>query len=215
MSLLGPPRTPRLPQQLGVWDGDIEAQLELDGALLTGADLAACERIYADASKFEKCIFTGANLSAFAATDVVFSRSEAAAMRGYKANLLRVQVSDSRFSGAEFAEGSFEDCTFKNVKFDEAGFRFASFKRVVFEDCVLRNADLSNAKFSHVVFRGCELEGASFVSADCTNVDVSTENLAECKGITGLKGATISELQLIQLAPLFASELGFRIKTEQ
>lgn len=214
MSMISSPRLPKLPQQLGVWDGEVEAQLELDGALLTGADLAACERIYADASKFEKCIFTGANLNAFVATDVVFSRAEAAAMRGYKANLLRVQVSDSRFSGAEFAEGQFEDCHFKNVKFDEAGFRFASFKRVVFEDCVLQQADFTNAKFSHVVFRGCELEGASFVSVDCSHVDVSTENLTECKGITGLKGATISELQLIQLAPLFASELGFHIKTD-
>lgn len=78
---------------------------------------------------------------------------------------------------------------------------------------MLRQADFSNAKLSHVVFRSCELESANFVLADCSHVDVSTENLAECKGITGLKGATISELQLIQLAPLFASELGFHIKT--
>jgi uncharacterized protein YjbI with pentapeptide repeats len=148
-------------------------------------------------------------------TDVVCTRLESAALQAYKANLLRVHTADSRFTGAEFAEGHFEDCVFQGAKFDEAGFRFGTFKRVRFENCMLRQADFSNAKLTQVTFTGCNLEAANFVSAACKDVDVTTEDLTTVKGILGLKGATISEVQLLQLAPLLAVELGFRIEGPQ
>lgn len=77
---------------------------------------------------------------------------------------------------------------------------------------MLRSGDFSNAKLSHVTFSGCDLEQTNFIAADCHDVDVSTEDLTVAKGILGLKGSTISTEQLMQLAPLLATELGFRIK---
>jgi len=113
---------------------------------------------------------------------------------------------------SEFADGSFEDCTFRNVKFDEAGFRFATFKRVRFENCMLRAADFGNARFTHVVFTGCDLTDANFASAHCSSVDIRAQDIVAAKGVLGLKGATISTEQLMQLAPLLAAELGFRLE---
>jgi len=210
------PSVPRLAAQLSDWDGDgdgdVSDLLEIDNSLVVLTDLTGVSRLQIDSSKLEGVVLTGLVLDKFELTDSQCLKLEAAALRTHKANLLRVALTDSRLTGAEFADASIEDCVFKNVKFDEAGFRFASFKRVRFEDCMLRQADFSNAKFEQVTFTGCDLDGTVFVSATCKDVDITTENLTTAKGILGLKGATISEVQLMQIAPLLAAELGFRVE---
>lgn len=206
------PITPKVAAELDAWDGSDSDVVEIDRDLVDGADFANATRLSADASRIENSVLTGLSLDKLEMSDVVAGRLEAAALSAYKARMLRVELSDSRLTGSEFAEGSFEDCTFRNVKFDEAGFRFAKFKRVRFESCMLRACDFSSAKFEHVTFTGCDLEAANFVSASCKAVDVTGEDLSLVKGLLGLKGATISTEQLMQLAPMLAAELGFEVR---
>lgn len=206
------PATPKVPTQLSIWEEDAESVLEIDQAHVKDVTLANLVKLYVDASKLEQVTLTGAVVDKLECTDVVGLKLEASAMRAYKAQFLRVSLTDCRLTGAEFAESNFEDCTFMNIKLDEVGFRFASLKRVKFVNCVLRQADFSNAKLAHVTFSGCDLEGVNFTSAICNDVDITTEDLTLTKGILGLKGATISHVQLMQLAPLLASELGFHVK---
>jgi len=208
----GQPSAPRLSAQLNDWDGIVADLLEIDDSLVQSADFAGVSRLQVDGCKFENVLLTGLVLDKFELTDSQCLKLEAAGLRTYKANMLRARLDDSRLTGVEFANAHIEDCTFKNVKFDEAGFRFASFKRVRFENCMLRQADFSNAKFEHVTFTDCDLSEAVFISATCKDLDITTEDLTTTKGILGLKGATISEAQLMQIAPLLAAELGFRIK---
>ncbi|HSX06405.1 MAG TPA: pentapeptide repeat-containing protein [Candidatus Saccharimonadia bacterium] len=206
------PIAPRLSVQLQDWDEEVTDLLEIDDAQLHSVDLAGVIRLQVDGCRLESVVLTGAMLDKFELTDSQCVKLEAAALRTNKANLLRVTFTDCRLTGAEFADAHIEDCTFKNVKFDEAGFRFASFKRVRFENCILHRADFSNAKFEQVTFMGRGLTETIFMSATCKNVDVTTEDLTDVKGVLGLKGATISEAQLLQLAPLLAAELGFQIE---
>ncbi len=206
------PIAPRLSVQLNAWDNEVADSLEIDDSLVELADFTGVVRLQIDSSKLSGVLLTGLVLDKLELTDSLGTKLEAAALRTHKANLLRVILTDSRLTGAEFAEAHIEDCTFKNVKFDEAGFRFASFKRVRFEDCILRQADFSSARFEQVLFTGCDLEATNFMSANCKDLDVTAEDLTGVKGILGLKGATISEVQLMQLAPLLATELGFHIK---
>jgi uncharacterized protein YjbI with pentapeptide repeats len=206
------PIAPRLAAAPTIWDGEVETETEIDDARIENTDFSSASRLSIGASHIQRATLTGTTLDRLELTDAICVKVEAAALSAYKANLLRVHISDTRFTGAEFAEGHFEDCVFRNVKLDEAGFRFAHFKRVRFENCMLRQADFSGAKLAYVTFDGCGLEGANFVSAACSGVDISGEDLTGIKGILGLKGATISTEQLMQLAPLLASELGFRVK---
>ncbi|HSX05749.1 MAG TPA: pentapeptide repeat-containing protein [Candidatus Saccharimonadales bacterium] len=209
--MITPPLAPRLPTQLDDWNEPIEAELELDGLLVRDANFTDARRISIDGSKLVGVVMAGAVLDKFECSDTELTKLEAAGVQAYKANFLRVTMADCRLTGAELAEATFEDCVFKNVKFDEAGFRFAHFTRVRFENCMLRAADFSNAQLKQVVFTGCDLEMTSFMSANCKAVDVTGEDLAQVKGILGLKGATVSTEQLILLAPLLATELGFVI----
>lgn len=205
------PAVPRLTGDLDEWDDEANEAIELDGVVAQDVDFAKATRLSVDGSRLDGVGMTAAVLDKLEMTDSECMRLESAGIQTHKANMLRVRMTDSRLTGAEFAEAKFEDCVFQNVKFDDAGFRFASFTRVRFENCILRQADFSNAKFSHVTLTGCELEGANFVSANCKDLDVTTEDLTLAKGLLGLKGATISETQLMQIAPLLASELGFQI----
>jgi len=206
------PIAPRLDNDLDVWHDETEGIVEIDRSLVEDVDFVGATRIAIDASRVSGVTLTGLRLDKLEVTDAICAKLEGAALQAYKANLLRVRMVDSRFTGAEFAEGYFEDCVFQGVKFDEVGFRFSSFKRVRFENCMLRQADFSNAKLTQVTFTGCSLESANFVSVTCKDVDITTEDLSAAKGILGLKGATISEVQLLQLAPLLATELGFRVE---
>jgi uncharacterized protein YjbI with pentapeptide repeats len=206
------PKRPLLPAQLGEWDGTGDPEVEIDRAAVRGADISG-ERLSVDGSRLERCSMIGAAYDACSLTDVECVRLEAAGVHAYKANLLRVAFADCRCTGAEFAEARFEDCAFKNVKFDEAGFRFATLTRVRFESCLLRQADFANARLHHVTFTGCDFEGADFTSAVSKNVDIRGEDITQARGVLGLKGATISTEQLIQLATLLASELGFTVES--
>ena len=205
------PITPKVAAELDAWDGSDSDVVEIDRDAVDGADFAGTTRLSADASRIENSTLTGLVLDKLELSDVMGVKLDAAALSAYKVRMLRVELSDSRLTGSEFAEGSFEDCLFRNLKFDEVGFRFAHFKRVRFENCMLRACDFSSAKFEHVTFTGCDLEAANFVSASCKVVDVTGEDLLLVKGLLGLKGASISTEQLVQLAPMLAAELGFDV----
>jgi uncharacterized protein YjbI with pentapeptide repeats len=207
-----PPQPLRLNGELEVWGEEVADELEIDHVLVSDKDFAGVGRISIDGSRLDTVTLVGATIHKFELTDVFGIKLEAAALQAYKANFLRACLTDCRLTGAEFAEGRFEDCLFRNLKLDEVGFRFAHFKRVRFENCVLRQTDFSSAKFEHVTFADCDLEGANFVSANCQRVDITGEDLTGVRGLLGLKGATISSTQLVQLAPLLASELGFHVK---
>lgn len=208
------PKEPKLLAKLDAWAGEVGAEIELEACEVRWADFAATERFEAESCRFIGVQFAGAAFKKFQLSDSVIMRSESAAAHAPKAAWLRVVVKDSRLTGADFGEATFEDCVFENAKIDESGFRFATFKRVRFENCVLRNADFSSAKLTNVSFSGCDLEGTNFDNASCKSVNLRGENLSAIKGIHGLKGATISSEQLIQLAPILAAELGLDVDYE-
>ena len=76
---------------------------------------------------------------------------------------------------------------------------------------MLNKADFYQAKLTHVTFSNCELEQTNFDQAVCQAADFRGENLSLVQGILGLKGAMVSQEQLVQIAPLLAAELGFVI----
>lgn len=210
-----PPVSPRLSGQLQNFSLpkiDPNDWLDIVDSLVSEKDFEGAQKVRIETSKLVGTIMNALNLDRFEATDTVFEKVEATALRTYRAQCNRLMFADTRATGADFAEGYFEDCLFRNVKFDEAGFRMAQFKRVQFENCVLNKADFYQAKLSHVSFSNCELEETNFDKVSCQAVDFRGENLSLLRGILGLKGALISQEQLIQIAPLLAAELEFKIE---
>jgi uncharacterized protein YjbI with pentapeptide repeats len=212
--IVSPPAKPRLLPALTNWTNESKSsELELAEVVIHDEDFSSAERLEADGCTFKNITLT-ARLEKVRITDSIMTRMEAAGLYAGEGVWLRAEVRDSRFTGADLGASFFEDCLFKGVKFDGIGFRFAKFKRVTFVECVLRKADFSSAQLTHVTFVDCNFEETNFDAAVCKLVDLRGENLSNIKGVLGLKGATISNEQLIQLAPLLAAELNFTIDDE-
>jgi len=62
-----------------------------------------------------------------------------------------------------------------------------------------------------VTFDGCRLVAPDFSQARLKNVDLSRAELVAPKGLASLSGATISRLQLFDLAPALAHQLGITV----
>jgi uncharacterized protein YjbI with pentapeptide repeats len=62
-----------------------------------------------------------------------------------------------------------------------------------------------------VTFDGCRLVSPDFSQAVMRAVDLSGADLVAPRGLASLSGATISRLQLLDLAPAFADQLGITV----
>jgi uncharacterized protein YjbI with pentapeptide repeats len=214
MNAITQPVVPKLLPQLDDWSGKISDEIELQTSAVQDKNFANVRRLEVEGCRLTALQLGAARFDKLRLSDVTLYRVEAAGMRAPEGSALRMVCKDSRLTGVDLGEALLEDCVFENVKLDEVGFRFAVLKRVRFVSCVLRNADFSGAKFSNVTFSACELNGANFDNATCKFVDLRGENIAAIKGVMGLKGATVSSEQLIQLAPLLAAEAGLDVDYE-
>ncbi len=62
-----------------------------------------------------------------------------------------------------------------------------------------------------MTFSGCTLVGAQLHGAKLTAVDLSDARFLEPQGLTSIGGATISRVQLLELADAFADQLGITV----
>ena len=76
---------------------------------------------------------------------------------------------------------------------------------------MVREADFGGASLTRVTFEGCQLVEPDFSGARLEAVDLSGADLRAPKGVTSLAGATISSAQLMELAPVFATQLGISV----
>lgn len=102
---------------------------------------------------------------------------------------------------------------FSSCKLNAVNFRAAEFFDVVFRDCVLTDVDFGEAKLTRVSFPGSELQGVHLAKASLKEVDLcGATGLDLASGYEALRGATISEAQLIGIAPALASAMGITVR---
>jgi uncharacterized protein YjbI with pentapeptide repeats len=128
------------------------------------------------------------------------------------AEMKRVSFQGARLTGLDLGEARIEEARFEGCKLDYANFRHAVVEHVSFEDCVLANADFQGAQLYSVRFSGCQLGAADFSKAELSHVDFRGSDLALAGSVLGLHGAIIDPLQLMELSPTIAHELGIRIE---
>jgi len=145
--------------------------------------------------------------------DVSAERLAAASGDWRSASLLRVELREARLTGLDLGEARLREVRFRGCKLDYVNFRHAEIEYVSFEDCVLAQADFQGARLESVRFEGCQLAAADFTKATLTRVDLRGSELAGLGGsLLGLRGAVIDSLQLIDLAPQLAVELGIVVE---
>jgi uncharacterized protein YjbI with pentapeptide repeats len=126
---------------------------------------------------------------------------------------LDAEVIGGVLAGLEFHAASLQRVVFHGCKFDSVNLRGAKLAQVVFHDCVLREVDLSGATLTGCAFPGSRLEGVHLHTAKLTDVDLREATALDlADGVDALRGAAVTPLQLLELAPALAASLGLTVR---
>jgi uncharacterized protein YjbI with pentapeptide repeats len=204
------------------WDTDshtdFTGRLEPDGAYdemrFTGSALVGAD---AAGARFLDCRFDGADLTEAHLKDTRWTDCRLDRVRGVGTELAEATLQDCEIVeprlGAIAAYGSsWRRVTARGGKIDYLNLRGARLRDVRFEDCVLLEPDFADATLTDVAFDGCVLTAAQWSKATLSKVDLSGARLVAPQGLTSLRGATISRVQLLELADAFADQLGIRVR---
>jgi uncharacterized protein YjbI with pentapeptide repeats len=185
---------------------------DYDGELFTG-DLSGQG---AGNARFLECRFDGCDLSELRAPRARFADTTLYAVRGAGVDLAETEWLDCVVSGARLGAVQLYGAELRRVRFeggkiDFLNLRGATLREVQFVDCMLTEPDFGAASLEKVGFEGCRLVSPDFSQATMKDVDLSAADLVAPRGLTSLSGATISRLQLLDLAPALADQLGIRV----
>ncbi|WP_436771677.1 pentapeptide repeat-containing protein [Yinghuangia sp. YIM S09857] len=216
MPVRAPRRFGELPyaHRLEPYEGEVDRDGSYDSAHFDGAEW---EDVDGGGSGFTECAFTAAALTRG---------------RYRRTRFDDVWLEGVRIVGADLAESSWLDCeftsgllaglqlhgsqlrrvVFHNCKFDSVNLRAAALRDVAFANCLLRDVDFGGATLTGVSFPGSTLDGVSLEKATLAKVDLrEAAGLRLTAGLDALRGATISSLQLLELAPGLAGVLGITV----
>jgi uncharacterized protein YjbI with pentapeptide repeats len=193
-----------------VFDGQ---DLDLDGYRFERTDFAGA---HAEGRTFLECTLIGCDLSDTALHasrwgDCVWERVHGAGIAMPEASLHDVTIEGSRLAAVSAWGSSWRGVTLRGGKIDFLNLRGARLKDVAFEDCVVTELDLQEATVDGLSFAGCTLAEPEFGRGSYAALDLSGATLRSPRGVAGLKGATVSRLQLFDLAPHLAAELGITV----
>jgi uncharacterized protein YjbI with pentapeptide repeats len=125
-----------------------------------------------------------------------------------EASLVETSLDGCRLGAVSAWSSTWRDVTVRGGKVDFLNLRGARLKDVAFIDCVVVELDLQEATVDGLSFEGCTLVEPSFGRGTYRRLDLSGATLRSPHGIAGLKGATLSRPQVIDLSDALAAELG-------
>ena len=218
-SVGGMPTPPKIPALVlpPLRDSD-DARLDLDGSLegarFTGLDLG--ERDFSDAA-ISDCEFSGtelshANLRGASLVDVRLTTVAASVLSAPRSRFRNVQVTQSRIGAGELYESELNTVVFEGCKLGFLNLRGAKVVDVRFVDCRIDELDLGGASVTRLSLVDCQVGTLDVAGARLADVDLRGADLGRINGVAGLRGATIDEVQLSQLAALLADNLGFIVE---
>lgn len=188
----------------GVTEGLSLAAMHLEGVWAPGVPLAFTEL---SASRVERCLFQGCDLSKSWFVDVAFKDCDFSNCLFEDANFTRCSFASCKFTGADLS-----DARLSRTRMDECALDLASFVRVRLEDCVIEASDLTGADLSYgtqkrTVFQNCILEGTNFFHMGLSGVDFSSCRLGAITISDGMEELKGCRMDLIQAAGI-AKRLG-------
>lgn len=212
-----PPAAPRYAQLTplaslgsdGIGDDDVVLELEvadvfLDAHSVEFAELGECHLRSGSManSNWYKSLWRDLRLDTI---DLANASFEQASWR-------RLSLQGCRLTGLELSDSTLEDLDFHHGVLDEANFRMASLRRVRFDGTRMAGVDFSNARAVDVAFIDCDLTGAHFDHFRAERVRFENCRLDGVQGVTGLRGSTISTLDLMELTTQLAAALGITLE---
>lgn len=123
-----------------------------------------------------------------------------------------VELTGSRIGSAELYDSTWRCVTFTRCKLGYLNLRNAQLTDVAFVDCIIEDLDLGRATATRVAFPGSRIGRLELTGSKLTDVDLRPARLGEVADLEGLRGASITFDQLLDLAPGLAARLGIRVE---
>nr|WP_245190191.1 pentapeptide repeat-containing protein [Leucobacter exalbidus] len=140
-----------------------------------------------------------------------FERLNAPTFQALRSRWRDVTIESSRLGFADFAESSLHSMHFINCKLGFVNLRASSVQDVLFTNCTIDEIDLGGAKTNRVSFVDTEVGTLDVTRATLKHTDLRGLLMRKIVGLEGLRGATMSDYQITQLAPLFAAQIGIQV----
>lgn len=211
------PHPPRLGELTPV--AELSSSQFPDDALVSGLQVArlACDWHSSEFIEWGDCLVEGGTMADSqwyrpSLYDLELRGVDAANVQLNEAGWRRSQLTDCRMTGLDVSSGVLSDVTFSGCLMDLTNLRFAKLTRVRFERCRLRGADFTEAKLIDVSFEGCDLSGAQVHQMSTSRGRISGCELEGLKSVSGLRGMSVTPVDLMELTALFGRELGVEVE---
>lgn len=198
-------------------DGDassLEADDDREFELFTDADLAGRDLT---GITLRECAVDGAdlddtNLRGARFIETALSAVNAPVLRMSRSTWRDVVVDRSRLGSAELFDTTWNAVRIRHSKLGYVNLRGSSLTDVIFDDCTIDELDLGGVTATRVAFPGTSVKTLDVTRATLKHVDLRGLDFRAVHGLEGLAGATVTEFQVAELAPLFAAQLGIVVE---
>ena len=202
------PELVRLTGDLLAPHGDYEGAHLLDedlaGRKLDGAAFVSCH--------LDRCGFDEVSLRRGRISECLLGDIHAISLDAADAVWRDTLVTDPRIGALSAPGATWDGIRIRGGKLDFVNLSGSKLSDVVLEGCVIGELDLGQAEVKRLRLDGAVIGVLDVTSARLLDVDLADASLGAVRGIGGLRGATISPSQLLDLAPILAAHVGVKVR---
>jgi len=188
----------------GIFENSRYTNIDLSERDLTGIALSECV--------LSAPIVTDSDLTSARLRDTLFERMQAPNLFAPRSSLHRVCIQDSRIGAMDLFDADLRSVTVADSKLGLVNLRAATGHDVLFRGCIIDELDLGGGTFTRIAFEDCSVGVLDVDRASLDQVDLRGLRIDTIRNPGGMKGATISSHQAVELAGHFAAHLGLRIE---
>ena len=186
----------------GGFDGQRFVDGDLSGCRVSGSHFVECELNQLRAAEID--------LRSTRWHEVRIEQSNFAVCKLSGSEFKDVEIVDSRLGAVEWYDSKLQSVRFEGCRFDWMNLRSSQLNDVLFTNCVISELDLYEAILNRTSFQECRIDSLNLGSAKLADVDFRGADLRRITELDGLRGATLSPSQIVELAEVFAEHLGIR-----
>lgn len=193
-SLLGPRQDHELAH---IADGDISRGL-------SGITLTDC--------RLDNLTAHGAVLTGARFVDTILTTVNATSLTASRIGLQDVLIGDSRLGAVDMTDAGIRGLVVERCSIDFLNLRGSDLTDVLFRDCRIGDLDLGGARADRVAFEDCQVDAFDAVNSRARNVDLRGLEIRGVRNPEGLRGMTLTPVQVALLSTAFAAHLGIRVE---
>jgi uncharacterized protein YjbI with pentapeptide repeats len=204
-----------LPETLAVFAlPSLEPQGDYDAVHFAGLDFAgqAADDAAFLACWFDRCGLDGVSMRRARISECRLDELRAASLDAADSVWRDSLVTVGRVGALLSTGGSWSSVRVRGGRLDLVDLSGAKVTSVAFEGCMIGELDLGTVEARDLTLERCEIELLDVTGARLVRTDLTGASIGTVRGVEGLRGATVTPEQLIDLAPVMAAQLGIKIR---